>query len=122
MINCFAPKIKEKDFAFSDINKALCIQLEDSKKTILTQMADYNYMICCLEKPLDFTNNWFCVRIDKNPNKKIWMGVCDLSIVKKNNFVNCFGTGKGTYAIGQSGGLNSFTNTNAAWLSSHHEL
>ncbi len=48
------------------------------------------------------------------------MGVCDLSIVRNNNFVNCFGIGKGTYAIDQSGGPNSFNNV--AGVSSHHEL
>lgn len=47
------------------------------------------------------------MRIDSNPNKKIWMGACLLDVVKKQNFVNCFGLGKGTYAICQSYGSNN---------------
>jgi hypothetical protein len=63
------------------------------------------------------------VRIDKNPNKRIWIGVCALNIVKKNNFFGCFGIGKGTYGLDQTGNSGSFNSlNNFAAVSSHHEL
>lgn len=76
-----------------------------------------NFTICCADKGIDAINNKFLVRIDSNLNKKIWMGVCLLDIVRRYNFVNCFGLGKGTYGISQSNG--SFYGGNAAI--SHHE-
>ena len=46
-----------------------------------------------------------------------------LSIVKKNNYFGCFGTGKGTYALDQSGGPDSMGDqNNFVKVSSHHEL
>lgn len=64
------------------------------------------------------------MRIGKNPNKKIWIGVCSLNVVRKNNFFNCFGTGKGTYALDQTGSSGFFDGVNniCAAVSSHHEL
>jgi hypothetical protein len=45
------------------------------------------------------------------------MGVAILNIVKNNNFLSCFGTGKGTYAIDQVGASQA---SGFSW--NHHDL
>ena len=59
------------------------------------------------------------VKINKNPSKKVWLGGCILNVVKKNNFVGCIGTGKGTYAIIQNSGSDP---NDFATISSNHEV
>ena len=44
------------------------------------------------------------------------MGICSLNIVKSFNFQNCYGIGKGTYAIDQVG-----QNHSSAFSWSHHD-
>ncbi len=87
---------------FSENSKALTIELSDSKKTISRLTGPYTYAICCFDKPLDAINSRFFVKINSNINKKLWLGACILDVVRKLNFVSCYGMGKGTYAINQS--------------------
>jgi hypothetical protein len=55
----------------------------------------------------------FFIKINTNPSKKLWLGLCLLDVVKKNNFMACSGFGKGTYAIDQSNGPSySYNNPN----------
>lgn len=85
-------------------------------------IGNVNYTVCCLDKPFNPVNNRFFVKINSNPNKKIWLGACILDVVRKNNFVGCNGLGKGTYAIDQSAGsIYSYNNpNNYATISNHH--
>lgn len=73
----------QSDFNLSEKNKALSISISDSKKSIVKLNKPNNFTICCADKPLDPINNKFFVKIDTNPNKKIWMGVCLLEVVRK---------------------------------------
>ena len=75
-----------------------------------------------MDKPLDAVNDKFFVKINSNPSKKIWLGVCILDVVRKNNFVGCNGIGKGTYAIDQSSSTAyNYNNPNSyATISNHH--
>jgi hypothetical protein len=81
-----------------------------------------SYSICLFDKPFDAINDKFFVRMDKNLNKKIWLGACLLEVVRKTNFIGCSGHGKGTYAIDQSSSTAySYNNpNNYATLSNHH--
>lgn len=45
------------------------------------------------------------------------MGIAILNIVKNNNFLSCYGIGKGTYAIDQVG-----TSHQSAYTWNHHDI
>ena len=106
---------------FSQNNKAVAIEIDDSRNTISKLISPINHTVCCLDKPLDPINDKFFVKINQNTSKKIWLGVCILDIVRKNNFVQCSGIGKGTYAIDQSSAIAySYNNPhNYATFSNH---
>lgn len=43
-------------------------------------------------------------RVDKSPNKCVWLGICDLKKVIDRRFSNCYKKGEGAYWIWQAGG------------------
>lgn len=72
----FSGKIYDDDFKLSTNNKALSIELDDSKSSISRLVSGQGYEMCVFDKPLHRINDKFFVRIGINPNKKIWFGVC----------------------------------------------
>ena len=80
------------------------MQISDSKQTLIkSNIGGINYSMCCLDKPIDPINSSFFIKIDKNPSKRgIWLGVCTHKVVRLNNYSNCNGYKKGTYAIDQN--------------------
>lgn len=81
------------------------------------------YSMCCLDRPLDPLNHRFFVRINANPSKKLWLGVCILDIVRNKNFIACNGLGKGVYGIDQSGGgCNHYSNPNNHAVALNHHI
>lgn len=83
-----------------------------------------NYGICCLQRKMDNLNNRFYVKIKKNLTKRIWFGVCIMDVVRKFNFMNLNGHGKGLYALdqGSNNGYSYNNPSNYATTWNHHSL
>ena len=83
-----------------------------------------NYGICCLQRKMDALNNRFYVKIKKNLTKRVWFGVCIMDVVKKLNFMNLNGHGKGVYALDQGSSTHYSYNNPSNWATTwnHHSL
>ena len=78
-----------------------------------------SYHIGVVQPPLNPFKNQISFRVQKSPNKCVWIGLCDLKKIIDRRFSNCYKKGEGAYWVWQAGGKGGAQHFSSMLADSH---